>query len=44
MTPAKVCLAAAAMGKAETKIADRCRELGITSQTLDSSASPTGEL
>ena len=44
MTPAKVRLAAAAMGKPETRIADLCQELGISSQTLYRYVSPTGEL
>ena len=44
MTPAKVRLAAAAMGKPETKITDPCDELGISSQTLYRYVSPTGEL
>jgi DNA invertase Pin-like site-specific DNA recombinase len=44
MTPAKVRLAAAAMGKPETKIADLCDELGISSQTLYRYVSPTGDL
>ena len=44
MTPAKVRLAAAAMGKPETKIADLCAELGVSSQTLYRYVSPTGEL
>jgi DNA invertase Pin-like site-specific DNA recombinase len=44
MTPAKVRLAAAAMGKPETKITDLCAELGISSQTLYRYVSPTGEL
>jgi DNA invertase Pin-like site-specific DNA recombinase len=44
MTPAKVRLAAAAMGKPETKITDLCDELGISSQTLYRYVSPTGEL
>jgi DNA invertase Pin-like site-specific DNA recombinase len=34
MTPAKLRLAQAAMGKPETKIAPLCRELGISRQTL----------
>ena len=34
MTPAKLRLAQAAMGKPETKVADLCAELGITRQTL----------
>jgi len=44
MTPAKVRLAAAAMGKPETKITDLCNELGVSSQTLYRYVSPTGEL
>jgi transposase-like protein len=44
MTPAKVRLAAAAMGKPKTKIADLCDELGISSQTLYRYVSPTGDL
>lgn len=44
MTPAKVRLAAAAMGKPETKITDLCDELGISSQTLYRHVSPTGDL
>ena len=43
MTPAKIRLAMAAMGKPETKIGDLCNELGITSQTLYRYVSPTGE-
>ena len=34
MTVAKVRLAMAAMGKPKTKVADLCRELGVTRQTL----------
>ena len=44
MTPAKVRLAAAAMGKPETKIADLCNELGISSQKLYRYVSPAGKL
>lgn len=44
MTPAKVRLAQAAMGKPETKVADLCVELGITRQTLYRFVGPTGEL
>ena len=44
MPAAKVRLAAAAMGKPETKIADLYNELGISSQTLYRYVSPTGEL
>jgi DNA invertase Pin-like site-specific DNA recombinase len=40
MTAAKVRLAAAAMGKPETKITDLCIELGISSQTLYPSSPP----
>src|SRR5713101_470305 len=34
MTPAKVRLALATMGQPKTKVADLCRELGVTRQTL----------
>ena len=44
MTPSKVRLALAAMGQAETKISDLCKELGITRQTLYRHVSPNGEL
>ena len=44
MTPAKVRLAQAAMGKPETNVGALCRELGITSQTLYRHVSPAGEL
>ena len=44
MTPAKVRLAAAAMGKPETNVARLCDELGISSQTLYRYVSPTGQL
>lgn len=44
MTPAKVRLAAASMGKPGTNVTDLCRELGITRQTLYRHVSPTGEL
>lgn len=44
MTPAKLRLAQAAMGKPETKVADLCSELGITRQTLYRFVSPAGEL
>jgi DNA invertase Pin-like site-specific DNA recombinase len=43
MTPAKLRLAMAAMGKAETNVGDLCRELGITRSTLYRHVSPTGE-
>ena len=43
MTPAKLRLAMAAMGKPETNVGDLCRELGITRSTLYRHVSPTGE-
>lgn len=44
MTPAKLRLASASMGKSETKINALCQELGITRQTLYRHVSPNGEL
>ena len=44
MTPAKVRLAMASMGKPGTIVADLCKELGVTRQTLYRHVSPTGEL
>jgi DNA invertase Pin-like site-specific DNA recombinase len=44
MTVAKICLAQAAMGKPETKVADLCEELGITRQTLYRHVCPKGGL
>ena len=44
MTPAKLRLAMAAMGKPETKVAVLCEELGVTRQTLYRHVSPKGEL
>jgi hypothetical protein len=44
MTPAKVRLAAAAMGKKGTVVGDLCEELGITRATIYWYVSPTGEL
>jgi DNA invertase Pin-like site-specific DNA recombinase len=44
MTPAKLRLAMAAMGKPETNVGDLCRELGVTRSTLYRHVSPTGEL
>ncbi|MET3176615.1 UNVERIFIED_ORG: DNA invertase Pin-like site-specific DNA recombinase [Arthrobacter sp. UYCu721] len=44
MTPAKLRLALASMGKSGTKVSDLCTELGITRQTLYRHVSPTGEL
>ncbi|MCP0913572.1 recombinase family protein [Legionella sp. 27cVA30] len=44
MTAAKLRLAMAAMGNAETKIGSLCEELGITKQTLYRHVSPKGDL
>lgn len=44
MTPSKLRLAQAAMGKPETKVAELCAELGITRQTLYRFVGPKGEL
>ena len=44
MTGAKLRLAMAAMGQHETKVADLCRDLGITRQTLYRHVSPQGAL
>lgn len=44
MTPAKLRLAQAAMGKTGTSVRELCSELGISSQTLYRHVSPTGEL
>jgi DNA invertase Pin-like site-specific DNA recombinase len=44
MTPAKLRLAQAAMGKRGTVVADLCDELGVSSQTLYRHVSPTGQL
>lgn len=44
MTPAKLRLAQAAMGKPETKVSALCEELGISSQTLYRHVSPEGAL
>lgn len=44
MTPAKLRLAVASMGKPGTKVSDLCTELGITRQTLYRHVSPAGEL
>ena len=43
MTPAKLRLAMAAMGKLETNVGELCRELGITRSTLYRHVSPTGQ-
>ncbi|HYZ21902.1 MAG TPA: recombinase family protein [Rhodopila sp.] len=44
MTPAKLRLAQAAMGKPETKIGPLCRELGVSRQTLYRHVAPDGAL
>jgi DNA invertase Pin-like site-specific DNA recombinase len=44
MTAAKVRLAQAAMGQAETKVEDLCLELGVTRQTLYRHVAPDGSL
>jgi DNA invertase Pin-like site-specific DNA recombinase len=44
MTPAKLRLAMASMGRPGTKVSELCTELGITRQTLYRHVSPTGEL
>src|ERR1700682_5953145 len=44
MTPAKLRLAQAALGKRGTIVADLCEELGVSTQTLYRHLSPTGEL
>lgn len=44
MTPAKVRLAMASMGQPDTNVAELCKELGITRQTLYRHVSPTGQL
>lgn len=44
MTPAKLRLALASMGKRGIKVGELCEELGITRQTLYRHVSPTGEL
>ena len=44
MTPAKLRLAQAAMGKPETKVAELCAELGVTRQTLYRHVTPDGQI
>lgn len=44
MTPAKVHLAAASMGKPGTVVGDLCKELGVTRQTLYRHVAPDGTL
>src|SRR5450759_4725139 len=43
MTPAKVRLAMASMGKPDTKVKELCKELGVSRQTLYRHVSPNGE-
>ena len=43
MTPAKVRLVMASMGKPDTKVSDLCKELGISRQTLYRHVSPNGK-
>jgi hypothetical protein len=44
MTPARLHLAMAVMGKPEIKLSELCTELGITRQTLYQHSSPGGIL
>lgn len=44
MTPAKLRLAMASMGKPDTHVGDLCAELGVSRQTLYRHVSPAGEL
>jgi DNA invertase Pin-like site-specific DNA recombinase len=44
MTPAKLRMAEAAMGKPGTQVGELCAELGVTRQTLYRHVSPTGQL
>ncbi len=44
MTAAKLRLAAASMGKPDTKVSELCKELGVTRQTLYRHISPQGEI
>jgi len=44
MTPAKIRLAQASMGKQDTNVSALCKELGITRQTLYRHVSPAGQL
>jgi DNA invertase Pin-like site-specific DNA recombinase len=43
MTPAKVRLAMASMGKPDTKVGELCKELGISRQSLYRHVTPNGE-
>lgn len=44
MTPAKLRLAEASMGRPDTKVGELCAELGVTRQTLYRHVSPAEEL
>lgn len=44
MTPAKLRLAMAAMGKPETEVGELCKELGVTRNTLYRHVAPDGSL
>ena len=44
MTPAKLRLAQASMGKPETIVGDLCKEIGVSRQTLYRMVGPTGAL
>lgn len=44
MTPAKIRLAQAAMGKSGTVVADLCKEIGVSRQTLYRHVAPDGKL
>lgn len=44
MTPAKIRMATAAMASRDTSVAELCKELGVTRQTLYRHVSPTGEV
>jgi hypothetical protein len=44
MTPAKLRLATASMGKPDTNVGELCAELEISRQTLYRRVSPAGEL
>ena len=44
MTPAKLRLATASMGKPDTNVGELCGELGVSRQTLYRHVSPAGEL
>lgn len=44
MTPAKLRLAMASMGRSDTHVGELCKELGVSRQTLYRHVSPSGEL